>query len=180
MQHSVDDIEEQLLTGRPSAFLGDSFCGLPANDHFPFEVLVVVGEVKADHVGGVIVVEVLAIDVLNRPVVDDGDGDLTGLPSEILGDGFDSQKGLLAEGLGDVARFGNEDFERHGYLRRLRWFFDVPRIPRIGLLFRLGIPCGPMINAHPRNPREARQNWQKPFDSSLRLPKHNVVFANRE
>ncbi len=97
MQHSVDNIEEQLLTRRPAIFLSDSFRGLPANNHFPLEGMLIVAEVEADHIGGVIVVEVLAIDILNRAIVDDGDGKLGSLPSVVLGDGFDGEKNLFPE-----------------------------------------------------------------------------------
>jgi len=136
----MDDIEEHLLARRPAIFLSNAFRSLPANDHLPFQDILVVTEVEADHVGGVIVVEVLAIDVLNRPIVDDGDGDLGGLPIEILGDGFDGEKDLVPEWLGNITGFRDEDFECHGYLREMRRVCDVPRIPRIGVLFRLGIP----------------------------------------
>lgn len=83
-------------------FFGNPLGGFPAGDDLTFEDLLNFGEIEADHIGGVIVLEVLSVDIVDGMVIDDGDGYLAVDPAEIASDRFDRCDDLLVERGGHV------------------------------------------------------------------------------
>ena len=102
VKHAVNHVKQHFELGGPWLFLGNSGGGFPADENFSFENLVGFGEIKADHIGRVIVLEVLTVDFLDTFVVQDCNRDLPGGPSKILRDSIDSSLDLLLEERLDV------------------------------------------------------------------------------
>ena len=76
VQRAVNHVQQQLVVGGPAELAAASWRAVSADDHLALEPVAVALQHEAEHVGRIVVGQILAIERVNRRIVDDRDAQL--------------------------------------------------------------------------------------------------------